>query len=85
MFEKHLCKSDILSKEAGLTKCLKNTCGRVKNVTLPQVFFKYFASKNQLPGLSINGALVENGLIKFCVKFTEFCVKLIDQSENLSL
>ena len=49
------------------------------------MFFKYFASKNQLPGLSINGALVENGLIKFCVKFTEFCVKLIDQSENLSL
>ena len=27
------------------------------------MFFKYFASKNQLPGLSIIGTLVENGLI----------------------
>ena len=34
------------------------------NVTLPQVFFKHFASKNQLPGLSIGGTLVENGLNK---------------------
>ena len=33
-----------------------------QNVTLPQVFFKYFASKNQLPGLSVSGILVENGL-----------------------
>ena len=30
---------------------------------LPQVFFKDFASKNQPPGLSIIGTLVENGLI----------------------
>ena len=58
-----------------LAKCLKNTCGRVtflvkmqvtwiftKNVTLPQVFFKHFSSKNQLPGFYINGTLVENGL-----------------------
>ena len=29
---------------------------------LPQVFFKHFASKNQLPGFYISGALVENGL-----------------------
>ena len=42
MFEKHLWKSDILSKDA--------------------VFFQHFASKNQLPGLSISGTLVENGL-----------------------
>ena len=34
-----------------------------KNVTLPQVFFKYFASKNQLPGFYISGTLVENELI----------------------
>ena len=27
------------------------------------MFFKHFASKNQLPGLSINGTLVENELI----------------------
>ena len=26
------------------------------------MFFKHFASKNQLPGLSISGTLVENGL-----------------------
>ena len=44
MFEKHLWKSDILSKDA--------------------VFFQHFASKNQLPGLSISGTLVENGLIR---------------------
>ena len=29
---------------------------------LPHAFFKDFASKNQLPGLSIIGTLVENGL-----------------------
>ena len=43
MFEKHLWKSDILSKDAGQ---------------------RHFASKNQLPGLSISGTLVENGLSK---------------------
>ena len=31
-------------------------------VTLPQLFFKHFASKNQLPGLSVSGTFVENGL-----------------------
>ena len=40
------------------------TCIFTENVTLPQVFFKYFASKNQVPGLSISGTLVENGLIR---------------------
>ena len=33
----------------------------LKNVTLPRVFFERFASKNQLPGSSISGTLVENG------------------------
>ena len=33
------------------------------NVTLPQVFFKHFASKNQLPGFYVSGTLAENGLI----------------------
>ena len=33
-----------------------------KNVTLPQVFFKHFASKNQLSGFYIGGILEENGL-----------------------
>ena len=27
------------------------------------MFFKHFASKNQLPGLSVSETLVENGLI----------------------
>ena len=50
------------------------------------MFFKYFASKNQLPGLSVIGTLVENGLttgkcffpIKHFFKnyrFTEFSLK----------
>ena len=30
------------------------------NVTLPQVFFKHFASKNQRPSFHIKGTLVEN-------------------------
>ena len=30
--------------------------------TLPQVFFKHFASKNPLPGFYKSGTLVENGL-----------------------
>ena len=41
MFEKHLWKSDILSKD----------------VTFPQVFFKHFASKNQLPGFYIKWSI----------------------------
>ena len=31
------------------------------SVTLPYVFFKHFASKNQLPGFYISGTLVGNG------------------------
>ena len=64
-------------------KCLKNNCGRVTfqvkmqvidlhlyvNVTLTQVFFKYFTSKNQLPGLSVNSTLVENGLMLQALAF----------------
>ena len=46
MFEKHLRKKDILTK----------------NVILPQVFLKYFSSRDQLPVLSVSVALVENGL-----------------------
>ena len=36
----------------------------LENGTLPQVFFKHFASKNQLPGFCISGTLVEKGLIR---------------------
>ena len=51
-----------------LAKYLKNTCGRVtfqvkiQVIDHPQVFFKHFASKNQLPGFYISGILVENEL-----------------------
>ena len=60
-----------------LAKCLKNTCGReVQDLhlylkchsstrvfqTFPQVSFKHFGSKNQLPGFYIRGTLVENRL-----------------------
>ena len=38
-----------------------------QNVTLPQVFFKHFASNNQLPSLSVSGALVENELIALVI------------------
>ena len=34
------------------------------NVTLPQVFFKHFACKNQLLGFYISRTLIENGLKK---------------------
>ena len=30
------------------------SCIFTEKVTLPQVFFKHFASKNQLPGLSVS-------------------------------
>ena len=45
----HLCRNQV----AGFYE---------QNVTLPQLFFKHFASKNQLPGLSVKGILVENEL-----------------------
>ena len=45
MFEKYLRKSDVLSKDAGHLQ------GRL--FTLPHVFFKYFASKNQQPGFQV--------------------------------
>ena len=37
-------------------------CIFTKNITIPKVFFKHLASKNQLPGLSVSGTLVEYGL-----------------------
>ena len=55
MFEKHLWKSDILSKDAG-------------HWPASLVFFKHFASKTRLPGFYINGTLVENGLSNFSIK-----------------
>ena len=40
-----------------------STCILTSNATPPQLFFKYFASENQLPGFYIKGTLVKNGLI----------------------
>ena len=57
MFEKDLWKSDIFSKDAG-----HRHSSLLEMSPLPHAFFKDFASKNQLPGLSIIGTLVENGL-----------------------
>ena len=59
MFEKHLWKSVILSKDAS-----HRPASLLINVTLPQVFLKQFASKNRLPGFYISQITVENGLIK---------------------
>ena len=39
-------------------KCLKNTS--LLEMSLPQVFFKHFASKCKLSGLSVNGTLAKN-------------------------
>ena len=55
--EKHLWKCDILSKDPGHGPAF------LLKVTHPQVFFTYFASKNQLPGFSIMGGLAGNSLI----------------------
>ena len=60
MFEKHLWKSDILNKDAG-----HRPITLLKMLLFSQVFFKHFASKNQLPGLSLSGTLVEIGLSRF--------------------
>ena len=46
-----------------------------QNVTLPQMFFNHFASKNQLTGFYISGTLVENGLILKMHEMTFFVVK----------
>ena len=70
MFEERLWNSDILSKDAGHWS--------VVIVTPPQVFFKYFANKNQLPGLSVSGAMVENGLIftyHFLIQISAYNIK----------
>ena len=58
MFDKHLLENEFEVKMQILDLHL------YLKFTLPQVFFKHFASKNQLPGLSVNGTLVENGLLE---------------------
>ena len=48
------------------------------------MFFKHFASKNQPPGLSINGTLVENGLKKNWNIFLEKNMVDVSLHEKLS-
>ena len=44
-----------------------------RNVTLSQVFFKPFASKNQLPDFYISGTLIEDGLSdEITIRFLDF-------------
>ena len=72
MFEKHLWKSDILSKDAVIDLHLYLKCH--SSHAFPQVFFKHFASKNQLPGLSVSGTLVRNGSINsFVLSNFNYC------------
>ena len=68
MFDKHLCSSDILSKDAG-----HRPASLFKMSLFLRYFFKHFASKNQLPGLSTSGTLVENGLITVTKASSQTC------------
>ena len=68
MFEKHLWKSDTLSKDAG-----HRPTYLFKMSLFLTYFFKLFASKNQLPGLSTSGTLVENGLITATKPSSQTC------------
>ena len=42
---------------------LKTLWKNIFTITLPKVFFKQFASKNQLPGLYKSETMVKNGLM----------------------
>ena len=48
------------------------TCIFTWNITAPQVVFKHFGSKIQLPGLSIIEILVENGLRNPMIKMENY-------------
>ena len=41
------------------------------------MFFKHFANKNQIPGLSINRTLVENGLIILTLMKTILTIMIV--------
>ena len=58
-------------------------CIFTENVTLPQIFFKHFTSKNQLPGFYITGTLVENGWNpSYINKSTKFLSDKFDDYDN---
>ena len=60
MFEKHVRKSDILSKDAG---------HRPASLLKMSFFYRCFSNillvKHQAPGFYVKGTLVENGLSNF--------------------
>ena len=58
MFEKHLWKRDILSKDAG-----RWPASLFRMPLFRRCFSNILLAKKQLPGLSVNGTLVENELI----------------------
>ena len=46
-------------------RCIENPINhRPACLLIMSLFFKYFASKNQLPGFYIRGTLIENGLME---------------------
>ena len=52
------------------------------------MFFKHFASKNQLPGLSVNGTLVENGCqisVQLSIRVFDYAMKLSTFTESLPI
>ena len=54
-----------------------------KNVTLPQLFFKHFASKNQLPGFYICGTFVKIRLRPFYhLLYLYLCLHILIPSKN---
>ena len=58
MFEKHLLKSDILSKDAG-----RWPTPLVKMSFFHRCFSKILQVKTKLSGLSVGGTLIKNGLM----------------------
>ena len=69
-------------EEMGFKKIQGNflTCIFTQNFTLPQVFFKHFGNKNQLPGLSKIGTLLENG-----IKIRNLKCKLLNHHRLLNM
>ena len=62
----HLCRNQVIDLHLYL------------NVTLPHVFFKHFASKNQLTGFCTRGALVGNGLRKIFLRNLNEAIALVE-------
>ena len=79
-------------------RCMSSTSIFTENVTLPQLIFKHFASKNQLPVFYISGTLGKNGLMKlfltnlgainitisFCLTFPLLLSQAFSHKSNLN-